>query len=91
MTRWPFSVSVLYELESNWQQGVSWVDQVNVGLSTFDFRNTDLDCTRGYPWVIDFYNLEAVPRVRKLPGHDLNTQNTEREAVQFVSVDRRLP
>ena len=39
---------------------------------------------------IDCHDLEIVPRVRKLAGHDLNTQNTEREAVQFVSVHGRL-
>ena len=56
-----------------------------MGLSTFDFRNRNFNCTCWVSWIFNYGY--TVPRVRKLPGHNLNTQNTKRKAVQLVSVD----
>jgi len=69
---------------------MAWVDQADVGLTTFNFSNFNLNSTGRDPWVSDFYDLETIPRIRKLPGHDLNAQNTEGKGIQLFSVNRRL-
>jgi len=70
---------------------MAWVDQADVGLTTFNFSNFNLNSTGRDPWVSDFYDLETIARIGKLPGHDLNTQNSKGKRVQLVSVNRGLP
>ena len=71
------------------QQQLGVMNFVEKVLLLLTWTNT-LVLARGYPWVTDVHDCEMVPRVRKLSGHDLNAENTKREAVQLISVDRSI-
>ena len=66
---------------------MGWVNQVNMGLTTFNLRNRYFDSTIRNSWVTVLYFLEPLARVRKLLRDNQNVQCTKWEAVQLVSVD----
>lgn len=56
---------------------MGWVNQVNMGLTTFNLRNRYFDSTIRNSWVTVLYFLEPLARVRKLLRDNQNVQCTK--------------
>jgi len=56
---------------------MGWVNQVNMGLTTFNLRNRYFDSTIRNSWVTVLYFLEPLARVRKLLCVNQNVQCTK--------------